>query len=198
MHPLDPRVSMRTSSFPAAARTFVRTHRSAGAHRHRQARSFTHSTGIQPRVASRLAGARDVRGRDDHQRPERVAIAAVQSFVRITGTPETGQHPGSPTAGDLRTSPATAALAGSHSSPLGVRITPWPARVRPGLNTNAFGSLTPPQSGIERRSEPRRRHRDRRCGYEGRRGVALDGSRRGGRYSTRARRRWRFGSEVTH
>ena len=149
-------------------------------------------------LASPLARYRDVRGRDDHQRPERVAIAAVQSFVRITGTPETGQHPGSPTAGALRSSPATAALAGSHSSPLGVRITPWPARVRPGLNTDAFGSLTPPQSGIERRSEPRRRHRNRRCGYEGRRDVALDGSRRGGRYSTRARRRCRFGSEVTH
>ena len=111
---------------------------------------------------------------------------------------ESGQHRRPPTSGDLRGYPATAALPGSHSSPLGVRITPWPARVRPGLNTDAFGSLTPPQSGIERRSEPRRRHRDRRCGYEGRRDVALDGSRRGGRYSTRARRRCRFGSEVTH
>ena len=55
---------------------------------------------------------------------------------------EAGRHRTSPTPGDHRVSPATAALVGSHLRPPGASIPPWCACLRPGLSSGAFRSLT--------------------------------------------------------
>ena len=73
---------------------------------------------------------RDIRGRNDHRRPERDAHCR-RAVVRLgpPNPPETRRDRGSPTLGDLRGSPATANLGGSHHRTPGVRI-PSLARLR--------------------------------------------------------------------
>ena len=69
------------------------------------------------------------------------------SCGRSSGSPdsrETGPHRGSPTRGDLRVSPATAALGRSHHRPPGASNPPLFACLRPGLSSSVFGLLTVP------------------------------------------------------
>ena len=102
-------------------------------------------------------GIRDIRGRDDHRRPERIAITAVRQLVRLLESLKNTGALRTPIKGPFRRSPATVTSGGSRQRLRDVRI---PSAVR--LRTSGLESVRFRSAFGRIRRAARRTHRTRR------------------------------------
>ena len=101
----------------------------------------------------------DIRGRDDHRRPERIAIAAVRQLVRLLESLKNTGALRTPRKGPFRRSRATVTSGGSLQRLRDVRI---PSAVRlctPGLESGRFRSAFGSIRRVARRTQRTERER---------------------------------------